>query len=156
MRFKFLLASVSVLFAAFLAEAGGLQRIGHTTLTPRHSNPDDKGMYAALIDPVNGYAYFVGTYLFKLDLSGPLPVPVGPALNTGQFASGAIVALGSAKRLYIFQHATSEASSGYTVALDLVMLSEWLKSESSAGKQSFLYRGYLRGSLLLTPERQAV
>jgi hypothetical protein len=47
-------------------------------------------MYAALIDPVNGYAYFIGTYLFKLDLTGPLPVPVGPALNTGQFASGAI------------------------------------------------------------------
>jgi hypothetical protein len=90
MRFKFVLASVALVFAAFLAEAGGLQRIGHTTLTPRHSNPDDKGMYAALIDPVNGYAYFIGTYLFKLDITGPLPVPVGPALNTGQFASGAI------------------------------------------------------------------
>src|SRR5437016_2318543 len=90
MRFKFLLASAFLLFAVFDAEAGGLQRIGHTTLTPRHSNPDDKGMYAALIDPVNGYAYFVGNYLFKLDLTGPLPVPVGPALSTGQFASGAI------------------------------------------------------------------
>jgi hypothetical protein len=90
MKFRFLLASICVLFAAFLAEASGLQRIGHTTLTPRHSNPDDKGMYAALIDPVNGYAYFVGNYLSKLDLTGPLPVPVGPALNTGQFASGAI------------------------------------------------------------------
>ncbi|MEY2577182.1 MAG: hypothetical protein QOI49_6 [Verrucomicrobiota bacterium] len=90
MRFKFVLASVFLFFGAFLAEAGGLQRIGHTTLTPRHSNPDDKGMYAALIDPVNGYAYFVGSYLFKLDITGPLPVPVGPALNTGQFASGAI------------------------------------------------------------------
>jgi hypothetical protein len=90
MRSKFLLAGVFLLFAVCLAEAGGLQRVGHTTLTPRHSNPDDKGMYMALIDPVNGYAYFIGNYLFKLDITGPLPVPVGPALNTGQFASGAI------------------------------------------------------------------
>src|ERR1700730_14139622 len=90
MRFKFLLASAFGLFAAVFADAGALQRIGHTTLTPRNSNPDDKGMYAALIDPVNGYAYFIGNYLYKLDLSGPLPVPVGPGLFTGQFAGGAI------------------------------------------------------------------
>ena len=90
MRFKFVLANIFLLFAAFLAKAGGLQRIGHTTLTPRHSNPDDKGMYMALIDPVNGYAYFIGSYLSKLDITGPLPVPVGPAINTGQLASGAI------------------------------------------------------------------
>jgi hypothetical protein len=90
MRLRFALASAVLLLATLLARAGGLQRIGHTTLSPRHSNPDDKGMYAALIDPVNGYAYFVGNYLFKLDLSGQLPVPVGSALQTGQFASGAI------------------------------------------------------------------
>src|ERR1019366_1894261 len=68
----------------------GMQRIGHTTLTPRHSNPDDKGMYAAGVDPTNGYAYFVGAYLFKLDITGNLPVQVGPALNTGQSTEGAI------------------------------------------------------------------
>lgn len=90
MRSRFLFTCAFVLFALSFAHAGSLQRIGHTTLTPRHSNPDDKGMYMALIDPVNGYAYFIGNYLFKLDITGPLPVPVGPALNTGQFASGAI------------------------------------------------------------------
>jgi hypothetical protein len=90
MQLRFILTSVCVLFAACFASAGSLQRIGHTTLTPRHSNPDDKGMYMALIDPAHGYAYFVGSYLTKLDITGPLPVPVGPALNTGQFASGAI------------------------------------------------------------------
>jgi hypothetical protein len=90
MKLRFALAGAVLLLPALFAQAGDLQRIGHTTLTPRHSNPDDKGMYAALIDPVNGYAYFVGNYLSKLDLSGPLPVPVGPALSTGQFASGAI------------------------------------------------------------------
>ena len=67
-----------------------MQRIGHTTLTPRHTNPGDKGMYAAVIDPTNGYAYFVGTYLFKLDITGNLPVQVGPSLYTGQFIQGAI------------------------------------------------------------------
>src|SRR3954463_12135698 len=90
MRSRFLLTGALLFFAVSVADAGSLQRIGHTTLTPRHSNPDDKGMYAALIDPANGYAYFIGTYLFKLDITGPLPVPVGPALNTGQFTSGAI------------------------------------------------------------------
>src|SRR5664279_5213987 len=73
-----------------VANAGSLQRIGHTTLTPRHSTPDDKGMYAALIDPTNGYAYFVGAYLFKLDITGNLPVQVGPALYTGQSTQGAL------------------------------------------------------------------
>ncbi len=65
-------------------------RIGHTTLTPRHSNPDDKGMYASAIDPKGGYAYFAGTYLFKLDITTPLPTQVGAALFIGQYASAAI------------------------------------------------------------------
>jgi hypothetical protein len=52
---------------SLLAGAGGIQRIGHTTLTPQHNTitnadgtmmTDDKGMYAAVIDPANGYAYF--------------------------------------------------------------------------------------------------
>jgi len=90
MRFKLLLVSASLLFVAVVAKAGALQRVGHTTLTPRNSNPDDKGMYAAAIDPVNGYAYFVGNYLFKLDITGPLPVPIGSPLFTGQFAGAAI------------------------------------------------------------------
>ena len=57
---------------------------------PRHSLPDDKGMYAAVIDPTNGYAYFFGNYLFKLDITGNLPVQVGTNALTGQFTEGAI------------------------------------------------------------------
>ncbi|MDB6021039.1 MAG: hypothetical protein JWQ04_896 [Pedosphaera sp.] len=72
------------------SDAGSLQRIGHTTLTPRHSLPDDKGMYAAVIDPVGGYAYFFGNYLFKLDITGNLPVMVGTNIQTGQSAEAAI------------------------------------------------------------------
>lgn len=91
MKFRFLLLTVLlVLCAPFRARAGDLQRIGHTTLVPRHTSPDDKGMYASVIDPIHGYAYFVGNYLFKLDLTGALPAQVGPALFTGQFAGGAI------------------------------------------------------------------
>jgi hypothetical protein len=90
MKSRFLLVTGLLVLSSLVASAEGLQRIGHTTLVPRHSNPDDKGMYASVIDPTNGYAYFVGNYLVKLDLTGPLPVQVGPALFTGQFAGGAI------------------------------------------------------------------
>ncbi len=86
-----LLLSVGLLVIGFAiaAIAGNPQRIGHTTLGPRHSSPDDKGMYTAFIDPTNGYAYFVGSYLYKLDITGNLPVQIGPATNTGQFAGSA-------------------------------------------------------------------
>ena len=84
--------------------AGALQRIGHTTLAPRHTSPDDKGLYAALVDPVNGYAYVVGNYLTKLDISGALPVPVGTSFFTGQFQEAAIdVAAGY---IYLTKNAT--------------------------------------------------
>src|SRR5437016_4971793 len=90
MKLKLLLTSFIAFLATLFAEGGALQRIGHTTVAPRNSNPDDKGMYASIIDPVNGYAYFVGNYLFKLDITGPLPVPVGSPLSTGQFACAVI------------------------------------------------------------------
>src|ERR1051325_5137708 len=88
-RLLFLFAASAAGFVP-TALAGNPQRIGHTTLTPRHSSPDDKGMYAAAIDPANGYAYFLGSYLFKLDITGNLPVQVGPALNISQSTSLAL------------------------------------------------------------------
>ncbi len=97
---RFLLTAGPLLFGLALpARAIDLQRIGHTTLVPRHNTlfdtngvplTDDKGMYTAFIDPTNGYAYFVGNYLFKLDITGNLPVQVGPALLTGQATESAI------------------------------------------------------------------
>jgi hypothetical protein len=90
MNRKLMLMLWPFLGVAWLANADGMQRIGHTTLLPRHSSPDDKGMYAAVIDATNGYAYFVGSYLFKLDITGNLPVQVGPSLYSSQSASGAI------------------------------------------------------------------
>ena len=90
MKIKFLLLGWFLAGFVLLANAGSLQRLGHVTLTPRHSSPDDKGMYCAVIDPTNGYAYFVGSYLFKLDITGNLPVPVGTNLQTGQASEAAI------------------------------------------------------------------
>jgi hypothetical protein len=99
MKSKFLLIGLFVAGFALLANAGSLQRIGHATLAPRHNTItnadgsfmfDDKGMYAAVIDPTNGYAYFFGSYLVKLDITGNLPVKVGTNIFTGQFGEGAI------------------------------------------------------------------
>ena len=84
------IASLLLFAGGGLVFAGNPQRIGHTTLTPRHASPDDKGMYAAVIDATNGYAYFFGNYLFKLDLTGNLPVEIGASIQTGQFTEGAI------------------------------------------------------------------
>ncbi|MDB6026375.1 MAG: hypothetical protein JWM68_2598 [Verrucomicrobiales bacterium] len=82
---------VALIFGfALLANGGSMQRIGHTRLDPRHSGPDDKGMYTGVIDATNGYAYFVGNYLCKLDITGNLPVQIGPSLLTGQFAEAAV------------------------------------------------------------------
>ena len=81
--------AIIVLYAglAGLATAGESIRIGHTTLLPRHSNPDDRGMYAAAIDATNGYAYFLGNWLFKLDITGRLPAQAGLAVNLNQSTS---------------------------------------------------------------------
>ncbi len=88
---RFLLVVTLLLFGLALpSRAASPQRIGHTTLVPRHTSPDDKGMYTAFIDPTNGYAYFVGNYLFKLDITGDLPVQVGPSVFAGQFTESAI------------------------------------------------------------------
>ena len=73
-----------ILAAGLVAGAGEMQRIGHTTMLPCHSIPvDDSGFYGAFIDPTNGYAYFFGNWLYKLDITGNLPVPVGTAINSG-------------------------------------------------------------------------
>src|ERR1700690_1289871 len=90
MKNLILIAGVLLVLLTLPSLAGNPQRIGHSTFTPRHASPDDKGLYAAAIDPANGYAYFIGNYLWKLDITGNLPVPVGPAVLAGQPAFCAI------------------------------------------------------------------
>jgi hypothetical protein len=70
--------------------AGNPQRIDHATFLPRRSNPDDSGLYNAFIDPANGYAYFLGNYLTKVDITVDPPKPVGAPLNTGSSSFVAI------------------------------------------------------------------
>src|SRR5665213_1494256 len=80
---RWLFWSIQLWFGfALIANAGNPQRITNSTFLPRHSNPDDDGLYDAFIDPTNGYAYFLGSYLFKVDITGDVPKPIS-STNTG-------------------------------------------------------------------------
>ncbi len=90
MKSKIALRILAVWFGfGLLANADNPHRIGPTTLTPRHSNPDDSGLYNAFIDPANGYAYFLGNYLFKVDITVDPPQPIS-STNTGSSSFVAI------------------------------------------------------------------
>ena len=75
---------------AWAAIAGNPERIDHATFLPRRSNPDDSGLYNAFIDPANGYAYFLGNYLTKVDITVDPPKPLDSPLNTGSSSYVAI------------------------------------------------------------------
>jgi len=57
-----------------------------------------------------------------------------------EFASGAVVALGSSSRLYILPQAGGGTGTERSVAVDLIMLDGWLKHEAAAGKGAYRYR----------------
>ena len=79
-----LICSASIVLGfSLIANAGNPQRIDHATFLPRRSSPDDGGLYNAFIDASNGYAYFLGNYLTKVDITVDPPRPVGSPLNTG-------------------------------------------------------------------------
>jgi hypothetical protein len=61
-------------------------------LTLNEPAGDNHGFYSAAIDPANGYAYFGSRYVYKVDITGPLPVQVGAglALGGGQSYSAAM------------------------------------------------------------------
>jgi hypothetical protein len=60
-------------------DVGGMQRLGKLTL----SSGNFSGLYGAVIDPVNGYAYFATAnmidpgWVIKVNIQGPQPVEVG-------------------------------------------------------------------------------
>lgn len=86
-----LFCSASVILGfGLVANAGNPQRVDHAVFLPRRSNPDDSGLYNAFIDPANGYAYFLGNYLTKVDITVDPPRSVGPPLNTGSSSYVAI------------------------------------------------------------------
>ncbi len=144
----------------FLASADNPQRIGHTTLTPRHTGPDDKGMYTVFIDPTNGYAYFAGSYLFKLDITGNLPVQVGPATNTGQFINSAIDAAagyvyfaGSTLRRYALGAGTNPVTSAGVLALTAGTAASVVLDDSDANPAN--HYAYVLCTVSASPARVA-
>jgi hypothetical protein len=63
-----------------------IRRDGAITLT--QTSDDNHGFYAATIDPAGGFAYFAAKYVYKVNVSTPLPVQVGPGINIGKAYSG--------------------------------------------------------------------
>jgi hypothetical protein len=57
-----------------------------------------------------------------------------------EFTNGPIVALGPSSRMYVLGEATAKSAGTQVVALDLVLLSGWLKGESTAGKRVYRFR----------------
>lgn len=55
-------------------------------LTVAQTLDDTRGFYSATIDASNGYAYFSAKYVYKIDISKPLPVQVGAGISTGRQA----------------------------------------------------------------------
>jgi hypothetical protein len=89
-----------------------------------------------------------GTIVFQG--SEGLPVRQGDILESSEgafvqieFSTGGIVALGPSSRLYILQYANGETSGERKVAVDLVLLDGWIKSESSGGKVLSRYQSPL-------------
>lgn len=70
------------------AGSANMRRDGPLTLI--QTSDDNKGFYAAAIDPTNGFAYFAAKYVYKINLTTPLPTQVGPgvSLGGGQSAGG--------------------------------------------------------------------
>lgn len=60
-------------------------------LTLLQTSDDTKGFYAATIDPTNGYAYFAAKYVYKVSLTGPSPVQVGPGVSLGRLAYSGVM-----------------------------------------------------------------
>ena len=54
-------------------------------LTLNQTSDDTKGFYAATIDPTNGFAYFAAKYVYKVNLTTPLPTQVGAGVSLGNW-----------------------------------------------------------------------
>lgn len=77
----FLRAAASLLpacLALSVAAQANMRREGALTLNEPAA--DTKGFYAATIDPSNGFAYFAAKYVYKVNITSPLPTQVGSGL----------------------------------------------------------------------------
>jgi len=86
----FVTLALSILCSARALEAeGNMRRIGSMTID--QSADDTRGFYAAAIDPTNGYAYFASRYVYKVDISGALPVQIGAGVSLVRQAGTAVM-----------------------------------------------------------------
>jgi hypothetical protein len=60
-------------------------------LTLNQTSDDTKGFYAATIDPSNGFAYFAAKYVYKVNITTPLPTQVGAGVSLGRLAYSGVM-----------------------------------------------------------------
>jgi hypothetical protein len=78
----------ALLSPASLKAQANMRREGALTLN--QTSDDNHGFYAATIDPGNGFAYFAAKYVYKVNLTTPLPTQVGAGVSIGKAYSGAM------------------------------------------------------------------
>ena len=89
----FLAFTFLAVLPAVSVNAGEVLRIGHTTMsanTNAGGTNVDSGLYAASIDVSNGFAYFTGNFVSKVNLASNLPVQIGPGLQANHALQNAI------------------------------------------------------------------
>jgi len=81
--------AVAALLPVSLQAQANMRRDGPLTLI--QPSDDTKGFYSATIDPINGFAYFAAKYVYKVNLTTPLPTQVGAGVSLGRLSfSGAM------------------------------------------------------------------
>jgi len=60
-------------------------------LTLAQTSDDSKGFYAATIDPANGFGYFAAKYVYKVNLTTPLPTQIGAGVSLGRLAYSGVM-----------------------------------------------------------------
>ncbi|GEM_PF-1351044 len=83
---------LGLVWAAMAINSAGqanMRREGSLTLN--ETLDDSKGFYAATIDPANGFAYFAAKYVYKVNITTPLPLQVGAGVPLGRQAYSAVM-----------------------------------------------------------------
>jgi hypothetical protein len=77
-----MIACVLILSLPFLLKGqANMRRDGALTLN--ETADDNHGFYSATIDPANGFAYFSAKYVYKVNITTPLPTQDGPGVYLG-------------------------------------------------------------------------
>ena len=96
-----------IFLCALTTNAGPLARLGHTTLAPRHTAPDERHSMPPPLIPFTATPTSSATTSSSSTFSGNLPVPVGTNIFTGR---GANEAATIQRRLSLFPCAPTASS----------------------------------------------